>query len=398
MKSIKDVDLTGKKVLVRVDFNVPLKDSEMGGKEVSNDGRIRAVLPTLKYLVENKAKVILMSHLGRPDGQINKEFSLDPAVLRLQELLGRIVTNCGDCVGEGVRDAVSQMKEGDIVVLGNLRFHPEEEKNDEGFAKELAGLADIYVNDAFAVSHRAHASVEAITRFLPSYAGFLLEKELEVLGQLTHSPEHPFVLIMGGAKAGDKIPIIKSLHNKVDDVLFGGAIANTFWEAKGQDLGASKAEADKLDEANKILAQLNNEGKDIGLPSDVVVSKNTDGTGEILTVKIEDEFEADWKVLDIGPETIESYKKLLMAAKTILWNGDVGISEVPPFDRGTKAIAEILVEATANGAKTIICGGDTTGTVRNLGVADKLTYLSTGGGAALELLGGLELPGVKALG
>ncbi len=398
MKSIRDVDVVGKKVLIRVDFNVPLKDSQMGGKEVSNDGRIRAVLPTLKYLIENKAKVIVMSHLGRPDGQVIEKYSLDPAVLRLQELLGKIVINCGDCVGESVLQTVDQMKEGDVVVLGNLRFHPGEEENDENFAKELAGLGDIYVNDAFAVSHRAHASVEAVTHLLPSYAGFLMEKELETLGSLVKNPEHPFLLIMGGAKAADKIPVIRSLEDKIDAALFGGVVANSFLASGGVDLGASKLEADKLPVAKEILDELRKNNKQILLPIDLVVSSSIDGSGEITTVKVGDKFDPSWKALDIGHETIDQFIEIVHTAKTILWNGDVGMSEVSPFDQGTKMLAEAIVEATANGAKSIICGGDTTGTVTNFGLADKMTYLSTGGGAALEFLAGMELPGVKALG
>lgn len=398
MKSIKGVDIQGKKVIVRAAFDVPLRENEMGIREVADDERIRAFLPTLKYLVENKAKVIIISHQGRPDGQVVEKYSLDPVVLKLQELLGKIVVSCGDCLGESVHEAVGQMQDGDVLVLENLRFHRQEEENDEVFAKELASLADIYVNDAFAVSHRAHASIEAITHFLPSYAGFLLEKEIETLGGLMKDPEHPFVLIMGGAKAGDKIPVIESLKDKMDVVLFGGAIANTFLAGQGMDVGASMYEKEKVEECKRICSDLESAGKNVYLPTDLVVSTQTDGAGEITTVKVGDEFKPEWKALDIGVETVEEFKKVLETAKTVLWNGDLGMSEVSPFDNGTKMVAEYLADITDKGAKTVICGGDTTGTIRKLGLSEKMTYLSTGGGAALELLGGLELPGVKALG
>ncbi|MDO8513664.1 MAG: phosphoglycerate kinase [bacterium] len=397
MKSVRDINVEGKKVLVRVDLNVPLKDTEMGNKEVVNDSRIRAVLPTIKYLIEKKAKVIILSHLGRPDGKVVKEYALDPVILRLQELLGTVITHCGECDSKVVKEALNNLKEGEVLSLGNLRFHSEEEKNDQEFAKKLASLGDIYVNDAFAVSHRAHASVEAITHFLPSYAGFLMEKELNTLSSLIKNPVHPFVLIMGGAKAADKIPVIMRLENQVDGVMLGGVVADTFLAANGEDLGSSKIEKDRLDEVRAICNKLKSDGKELYLPSDLVVSPNLDGTGEIITMAVGDKYEAGWKALDIGQSTVDKYRDILLKARTIFWNGNMGMSEVSPFDEGTRKLAGILAEATDAGAKTVICGGDTTGLVDNMGLSDKMTYLSTGGGAALEFLAGLELPGVKAL-
>jgi phosphoglycerate kinase len=397
MKTIQGLDVAGKKVIVRVDFNVPLKEGENGEKIVSDDGRIRAALPTIRYLKENGAKVILISHLGRPEGKITEEYRLDPAVLRLQELLGDIVVNCNEIYGEEVEKPIEQMKDGDVVMLGNLRFNSGEEENDADFAKKIAAFGDIYVNDAFAVSHRAHASVEAITHFLPSYGGFLLEKEVETLGKLIVNPESPFLLIMGGAKAKDKIGVINKLQDKTDAVLFGGLIANTFLKAQGKDLGSSVYEEDRLEDAKEITKQFNLSGKKIFCPIDVIVSAQEDGLGEVINIEVDREFEPDWKIYDIGAATAENFKEEISKAKTILWNGDMGMSEVEPFRKGTEEIAKAMAEATQAGSMTIICGGDTAGTVHRLGLADKMTYISTGGGAALEFLSGKELPGIKAL-
>lgn len=398
MKLLKDADVSEKKVLLRVDFNVPLKNGEDGKKQVSDDGRIKAVIPTIKYLLSHRAKVIIMSHLGRPEGKVMGEYSLDPTTLRLQELLGKIVTRCYSAIGRDVCEAVDAMKPGEILMLGNIRYYPGEEANDISFAKELAKLGEIYVNDAFAVSHRAHASVEAITHLLPSYAGLLLEKEVKELGKVIDDPKGPFVCIMGGSKVADKIGVIKGLQNKIDCILTGGVMGNTFLAAKyGEIFGKTLIEKDKITEAMKLIKELEGDGKQVEIPSDAVVSTSIDGKGEVMTVKVKDEFDAKWNILDIGQDTINKYKKKLLEAKTIFWNGNVGMSEVKPFDKGSEELAKIMAEATDGGAVTMICGGDTTGLVNQMGLADRMTYMSTGGGAALEFLAGVELPGIKAL-
>ncbi len=398
MKTIREAELKGKKVILRVDFNVPLKKLETGETVVADDRRIAAALPTIKYLIENEAKLIIISHLGRPEGKVDPQYSLDPAVLRLQELLGKIIVKCYSFGGE-VEQCVADMQPGDVVVLGNLRFDPGEESNDLEFSKKLASYGDVYVNDAFAVSHRAHASVEGITHYLPSYAGFLMEKEVENLGGLVKSPEHPFVLIMGGAKAGDKIPVIKNLENNFDAILMGGAIANTFCKAaKGYDIGSSKFEPDKVEESKIIYDELMANGKEIFLPIDGTVSNQSDGKGEILKIDLGSKMDPSWMILDIGPKTLEQYnREVLMGAKTILWNGNMGMSEVKPFDEGSVGLLNVIAEATSNGVTSIVCGGDTAGLVHELGYDDKVSYISTGGGAALELLTGMDLPGIKAL-
>lgn len=395
MKLMQDAIVGEKRVLVRVDFNVPLRTLPDGRVEVADDGRIRAVLPTLNYLIKQKAKVILLSHLGRPDGKVVEEFRLDPVVLRLQELIGKIIVKCYSVNGEDVNEVLGEMKPGEIVMLSNLRFYPGEEKNDSEFAKAIAKLGDIYINDAFAVSHRAHASVEAITHFIPSYAGLLMEKEVKTLNSLIKYPGRPFVCIMGGAKAGDKIGVIRGLKDKIDVLLLGGAMANTFLVAEyGKKFGDSLYEENKIEEVRGLRKELETAGVKVVLPCDIVVSSKTDGTGEAMTINVNDKFELQWRILDIGPESVKGFGVEIDKAKTVFWNGNMGMSEVKPFDKGTEEIARILAESKAT---TIITGGDTTGYVNQAGLVEEMTYMSTGGGAALEFLAGKELPGVKAL-
>ena len=383
-KTIRDVQLKNKRVLVRVDFNVPLENGK-----VTDDTRIVASLPTIKYLVEQGAKVILCSHLGRPKGK-DENLSLRPVAARLQQLLGRSVTFVNDCIGESVQRVVNGMNAGDVVLLENVRFYPEEEKNDPEFAKKLAAFGDVYVNDAFGTAHRAHASTEGVTKYLPGYAGFLMEKELNYLGQALANPAKPFVAILGGAKVSDKIQVIENLLPKVDSLLIGGGMANTFLAAKGLNLGQSLVEADKLDVAKSLIAK---GGTKIVLPVDAVVADKfaADAQSKIVAV---DQIPSDWRMLDVGPKTIDAFEKILGSAKTVVWNGPLGVFEMPAFAKGTVEIAKRLA---SSGATTIIGGGDSAAAVEQAGVADKMTHISTGGGASLEFLEGRVLPGVAAL-
>ncbi len=386
-KSIKDIDVQGKRTLVRVDFNVPME-----GGQVTDDRRIQAALPTINYLLDHGAGVILMSHLGRPKGERNMKYSMGPVAAKLQELLGRPVKQLDDCVGEAVEAACQAMQPGDVIVLENTRFYKEEEKNEPNFAAKLAALGDIYVNDAFGSAHRAHASTEGVTKTLrPAVAGFLMEKELEYLGKALADPERPFLAIMGGAKISDKIAVIENLLSKVDSLLIGGGMANTFFVAQGHNVGKSLVEAEAIETAKKLLAEQSDK---LVLPVDCVIATEFKADAEAKVVPI-DEVPADWMILDIGPATIAHFSNRLAAAKTVVWNGPMGVFEFPRFAEGTFAVAKAL--AGLKGATTIIGGGDSAAAAEQSGLADKMSHISTGGGASLEFLEGIELPGVAAL-
>ncbi|MBV8732657.1 MAG: phosphoglycerate kinase [Acidobacteriia bacterium] len=385
--SVRDLDLKSKRVFIRVDFNVPLEKNAQGEMEITSDKRIKASLPTIQYALEHGAGVILASHLGRPKGKPNAEMSLTPVAERLSEMLGRPVKMAPDCVGPQVEAMLPAA--GEVLLLENLRFHTEEERNDPEFAKKLAALCDIYVNDAFGSAHRAHASTEGMVKFTKqAAAGLLMEQELKYLGMATSHPERPCVAILGGAKVSDKIEVIENLGRIVDKLLIGGAMAYTFLKAQGQPTGNSLVEADKVDLAKKLLAEL---GSKLMLPVDhVVVSEIAPGAAHEAVATI-----PDGKIaVDIGPKTIESYSKVLAGAKTVIWNGPMGIFEKPPFDQGTVAVATAVADS---GATSVVGGGDSEKAVKAAGVAGKITHISTGGGASLEFLAGLELPGVAAL-
>jgi len=376
-------------VLVRVDFNVPVDKNG----QVSDDTRIRAALPTINYLLEQKAKVILVSHLGRPKGKVDDKYRMDPVAKRLSELLGFPVKKVDDCIGELPQAAISGMQGGDVVLLENVRFHPEEEKNNQEFARKLSEMADIYVNDAFGTAHRAHASTEGVAKFLPAVAGFLMESELTMLGKLLAAPERPFVAIMGGAKVSDKIEVIANLFNKVDSMIIGGGMANTFLNAIGCKTGKSLLETDKVDLAKGLIEKANSKGIDFLLPVDVVVAPEASPDAERKTVPV-DQIPDDWMALDIGPESAGRFAEALKSAKTVVWNGPMGVFEMEPFAKGTEAVALALA---ATDATTVIGGGDSVAAVKKAGVAGKMTHISTGGGASLEFLEGKQLPGVVAL-
>lgn len=385
-QTIRDIDVRNKRVLVRVDFNVPIKEGK-----VTDDTRIRAALPTLQALIDGGGKLILMSHLGRPKGGPDPKFSLQPAAERLSELLGKPVKMAPDCVGEAVEKMAAELQPGDVLVLENTRFYPGEEKNDLTLAQQMARLGDVYVNDAFGSAHRAHSSTEGVARFLPAVAGLLMEKELEFLGKALEAPERPFIAILGGAKISDKIGVIKNLLGKVDALLIGGGMANTFLKAQGYDMGDSLVEDSSLDEARALLQQ--GEGK-LFLPVDLVVADAFAADARHQVVPI-DQVPAGWRALDIGPATIAHFSNRLAGAKTVVWNGPMGVFEFPEFAKGTTAIAEVL--AGLSGAITIIGGGDSVAAIQQAGLADKITHISTGGGASLEFLEGRVLPGVAAL-
>ncbi len=381
--------MKGKRVLVRVDFNVPLDKNN----RVADDTRIVEALPTIRYLVGQGAKVILLSHLGRPKGHFEEKFKMDPVAEKLSGLLGREVAKVDDCVGEAPRGAIERMQDGAVILLENVRFHPEEEKNDEKFSRQLAELADIYVNDAFGTAHRAHASTAGVSDFLPAVAGFLMEKELDILGRLLEHPERPFAAIMGGAKVSDKIAVISNLLDKVDTVILGGGMSNTFLQAQGCDVGKSLLEADKIDLARGLLTEAKNKGVKLLLPVDVVVAQGAAPDAGQKTVPA-GQIPDGWMALDIGRQTIAEFTEALKTAHTIVWNGPMGVFEMAPFAGGTEAIAQAMAESKAT---TIIGGGDTVSAVKKAGVADKITHISTGGGASLEFLEGKVLPGVDAL-
>ena len=384
-KTIRDVDVKGKRVLVRVDFNVPLKDGA-----VADDTRIQAALPTLNYLLEQGAALILCSHLGRPKGKVAPEFKMDSVAGQLSALLGRTVKKLDDCVGPEVEAAAQAMQPGDVILLENTRFHPEEKANDAQFAQQLAGLADVYVDDAFGSAHRAHASTEGVAHYLPAVAGFLMEKELEFLGQATQNPEHPYVAILGGAKISDKIGVIESLLKQCDRLLIGGGMANTFFKAMGFEVGDSLVEEEAVATAESLLKKA---GGQLILPVDVVIADAFDNDANTQIVA-PNEVHAGWRILDVGPKTLITFESALGAAKTVIWNGPLGVFEMPNFAKGTFAVAQLLANLDA---VTVIGGGDSAAAVRQAGLVDKMTHVSTGGGASLEFLEGKVLPGVAVL-
>lgn len=388
-KTVRDLDVAGKKVLVRVDFNVPLNDKG----EITDDTRITASLPTIQYLLEQKAAVILMAHLGRPKGQVKPELSLAPVAKHLGKLLGKKILFAPDCVGEAAQAAASKLKPGHILLLENLRFHKEEEKNDMEFAEKLASLADLYVNDGFGVSHRAHASVEGVTHFLPAAAGFLLEKEIQYVGQAVTNPLHPFVAIIGGAKVSDKIGVISNLLDKVDTLLIGGGMANTFLAAQGYKMGKSLVEEDKLDLAKELLAKAKKNKVNMLLPTDLVMAAAFAPDAEHVTEKVKNLNQA-YMALDIGAETSKAYAEALADAKMIVWNGPMGVFEMDAFCKGTEAVTKAVAKSRAT---SIVGGGDSVAAIEKLGLAKRITHISTGGGASLEYLEGKVLPGVAAL-
>lgn len=389
-KTIRDVDLSGKRVLVRVDFNVPLD-----GERVTDDTRIRAAIPTLQYILKRQPKaVILMSHLGRPKGERKPEMSLKSVVPVLSELLGQQVFFADDCIGEIAEQAVAALPEGGVLLLENTRFHKGETKNDPELAVQMAKLGDIFVNDAFGTAHRAHASNVGIAQHLTAVAGLLLEKEIDYLANTLESPQRPFAAILGGAKVSDKIGVIEALLGKVDYLLIGGGMANTFFKAQGHEVGNSLVEEDAIETAEQLLAQA---GDKLVLPVDAVIGDAFDNEANRQTVRISAGVPTGWAIYDIGPETVKLYSEKLKSAKTVVWNGPMGVFEMPNFAKGTFAIAQALADATERGAVSIIGGGDSAAAVAEAGLADKITHISTGGGASLELLEGKTLPGLAAL-
>ncbi len=384
-KTVRDIDPSGLTALVRVDFNVPLQDGV-----VADDTRIRAALPTIEYLLNKNAKVVLSSHLGRPKGKRVDELSLSPIASHLSDLLGAPVGFSSDCIGPEAESKSKALKPGEVLLLENTRFHPEEKKNDPGFAKALASLGEIYVNDAFGTAHRAHASSEGVAHYLPAVAGFLMEKEINVLGKVLSDPEKPFIAVLGGAKISDKIGVVESLLKIADKLLLGGGMANTFLAALGYELGDSLVERDSIEIAEEFLDQ--SSGK-IYLPIDVVIADGFSAEAEYKTVP-SDAVEIGWQILDIGPETVSKFALEIVDAKTIVWNGPVGVFEFEPFAEGTNALAKVIAESNA---QAIIGGGDSAAAIRLAGLEDQVFHVSTGGGASLEFLEGKTLPGVAAL-
>ncbi len=386
LRTLRDAQVSSKRVLVRVDFNVPL-DPNTG--EVADDTRIRATLPTIEHLVQQGARVILMSHLGRPEGKVVEKFRLDPVARRLAALLGRPVKKAPDCVGPAVEGMVAQLQPGEVLLLENVRFHPGEEANDPAFAEALARLGDIYVNDAFGAAHRAHASTVGVTRFLPAYAGFLMEKEIYYLTKVLEAPERPYVAIIGGAKVSDKLPVLRNLLPRVDRLLVGGGMANTFLKAQNHQVGSSLYEEEQVPAARELLTT----GK-VFVPVDGVIADRLAADAQTQIIVFGDVPEG-WRILDIGPETVRRFQEALKPARTVLWNGPMGVFELEPFAAGTRAVAEFLAGLT--GAVRVIGGGETAAAVERLGLADRFDHVSTGGGAALEFLEGRTLPGIAVL-
>lgn len=391
-QTIRDTDVSGKRVLVRVDFNVPL-DAE---QHITDDTRIRAALPTIQYLLQHNAAVILMSHLGRPDGQVVEKLRLAPVAQRLAELLGQPVTMAPDSVGPEVTAQARALQPGQVLLLENLRFHKAEEKNRPEFAEQLAGFGELYVNDAFGTAHRAHASTEGVTHYLPGVAGFLVEKEINFLGSALENPKRPFAAIVGGAKVSDKITVLERLIGMVDALLIGGGMANTFLKAEGYEIGDSLFEESKLEIARDLIEKARARSIQFLLPTDVVIADRFAADAEHKVVA-SSQVTPGWRILDIGPATVEAFRQALSNAQTIIWNGPMGVAEMPAFAQGTEAMVDILAQRTVEGAITIIGGGDSAATVEQAGAADKMTHVSTGGGASLEFLEGRVLPGVAAL-
>ncbi len=386
--SVKDLNLKGKRVLMRVDFNVPVKD-----KKVTDDTRIRAALPTINFVLDKGARLVLMSHLGRPKGKVVEDLRMDPVAKRLEEFLAKKVVKLDDCVGDMVKTEVEKMRPGDIILLENVRFHKEEKSNDENFAKELASLGNVFVNDAFGTAHRAHSSTVGIARFLPAAAGFLMEKEMEILNRILTKPELPFIAILGGAKVSDKIGVIGNLLDKCESILIGGGMAYTFLKAKGIPVGDSLVEEEKIKETKNIIEKASEKGCPIYLPLDHLVAQEVREGVEIEIVG-EDKIPPGFRALDIGPETVKLFGKVINKAQTIFWNGPMGVSEMKDFAWGTEEIARILASSKAT---TIVGGGDTIAALEKVGLKDKMSYISTGGGASLELLEGKGLSGIEAL-
>ncbi len=388
-KTVRDIDVKGKRVFCRVDFNVPMQDGK-----VTDDTRIRAALPTIQYLSEQGAKVILASHLGRPKGKVVEEMRLTAVAERLSELLGKKVVKTDEAYGDAVKTAIAQMNEGDVLLLENVRFYPGEEKNDPELAKAFAELADVYVNDAFGAAHRAHASTEGIAHYLPAAAGFLMEKEIEVLGKALSNPDRPFTAIIGGAKVKDKIGVIENLLDKVDNLIIGGGLAYTFVKALGHEIGKSLLEEDKIELAKSFMEKAKEKGVNFYMPVDVVVADDFSNDANKKVVDI-DAIPSDWEALDIGPKTRELYRDVISKSKLVIWNGPMGVFEMDAFAEGTKAVAQAL--ADAKDTYTVIGGGDSAAAVEKFGLADQMDHISTGGGASLEFMEGKQLPGVVAL-
>lgn len=387
-KSVRDVKVNGKRVFVRVDFNVPLENGQ-----ITDDTRIRETLPTIKFLIEKGAKVILASHLGRPKGQVNEDLRLTPVAARLSELLGKPVAKADEAVGEAVQAKVNELKDGDVLLLENVRFYPGEEKNDPELAKQFAALADLYVNDAFGAAHRAHASTEGIAHQLPAVSGLLMEKELDVLGKALNNPERPFTAIVGGSKVKDKIDVINKMLEIADNILIGGGLSYTFFKAQGHEIGQSLVDNEKLDLALGFIEKAKKLGKNFLLPVDIVVSDDFSANANTNIVGI-DSIPADWEGIDIGPKTRELYADVIKNSKLVVWNGPMGVFEIEPFSHGTRAVAQACADTSAY---TVIGGGDSAAAAEKFHLADKMDHISTGGGASLEFMEGKVLPGVVAL-
>jgi phosphoglycerate kinase len=390
-RTIRDLDANGKRVFVRVDFNVPLADGK-----VVDDSRIRAAIPTIRALLDQDAIVILASHLGRPDGKVQDGLRLRPVAERLSQLLGRNVPVTGDALGVGTEDALRRLRPGEMLLLENLRFHAEEEANDPGFAQALASYADVYVNDAFGTAHRAHASTVGVAEILPAYAGLLMEREIVMLSRLLEDPERPFAAIVGGKKVADKIKVLRNLVDKVDLIVIGGGMANTFLLATGRSVGKSFAEPDRLEDAQAILDAAEKAGVRIVLPVDVVVAKEVTRGAEHKTLGIE-KLPASWSIVDVGRQTLDVIREALAPARTIFWNGPLGVFEIPVFGEGTRQIAKFVAELADAGATVVIGGGDSVAAIEQQGLASKMTHISTGGGASLEFLEGRTLPGIAVI-
>ncbi len=389
--TVRDFNAEGKRVLVRVDFNVPLEDGK-----VTDDSRIRAALPTISLLLNQDARVILASHLGRPDGKVQDGLRLRPVAERLSQLLGRPVPVTGDALGIGTEDALGRMRPGEILLLENVRFHSEEEQNDPGFAKALAEYADVYVNDAFGTAHRAHASTVGVAELLPAYAGLLMEREIAVLSRLLESPERPFAAVIGGAKVSGKIQVLRNLLTKIDVLVVGGGMANTFLLAQDRSVGKSKAEPDRVDDARQVLELAEKRGVRVVLPTDVVVAKEVTRGSEYKTIPA-DKVPASWSIVDVGRQSLDDMEAALEPASTIFWNGPLGVFEIPAFGAGTREMARFLADLADGGATVVVGGGDSVAAVQQQGLASRMTHISTGGGASLEFVQGEELPGIAAL-